>query len=78
MIAQHAPTHLVKVGHEFNLTISSAEKVLKEARTPKNQYFGPSKSSLYWQKSKPSIILENFKCLDVVVCTSEGNVGRRL
>ena len=26
--------HLVKVGHEFNLTISSAEKVLKETRTP--------------------------------------------
>ena len=70
--------HLVKVGHEFNLTISSAEKVLKEARTPKNQSCGPSKSSPYWQKSKPSIILENLKCLNVVVCTSEGNVGRRL
>ena len=70
--------HLVKVGHEFNLTISSAEKVLKEAKNPQNQSCGPSKSSLYWQKSKLSIILENLKCLNVVVCTSEGNVGRRL
>ena len=33
--------HLVKVGHEFNLTISSAEKVLKEAKTPKISLAGP-------------------------------------
>ena len=33
--------HLVKVGHEFNLTISSAEKVLKEAETPKISLAGP-------------------------------------
>ena len=70
--------HLVKVGHEFNLTISSAEKVLKEDKTPKISPAGPLNQASIGKKSKHSIILENLKCLNVVVCTSEGNVGRRL
>ena len=37
--------HLVKVGHEFNLTISSAEKVLKEAKNPKISLAGPPKQA---------------------------------
>ena len=78
MIAQHAPTSFGESGSWIQFDHIISWEGAHRGQNPQNQSCGPSKSSLYWQKSKPSIILENLKCLNVVVCTSEGNVGRRL